>query len=224
MPKELLYPCFLSCVEYTDDEYWKSIFEDLSFGITPQGTYISKNYLISNVKNKEFVYKIQKDMYTETLFLEIYALFSEKLDLKSTNEIEEYKNSIETFEMAFNSWNSIKKKSIKDSIIMNYVNTKSSEYDFTTHTSKRLLNTINLSIMLKFITIKNIDYRDSIIHAIDGFTFSKNNFKFERNADASAPTPSTGGIEYNKYQVSLVDIWNKMVDVLSKTIYNKLLF
>ncbi len=215
MPRELIYPCFLTCVEYTDDDYWRNIFEDLSFGITPQGTYISKNYLISNIKTKEFVYKINSEIDPEIIFQDIYTLLSEKFGLKSLNEIECYKNSIES-EMIFNSWNSIKKKSIKDSIIMNYVNVKSEEHNFTTQTSKKLINTINLGIMLKFINIKNIHYEDSIIHNIDGFTFSENDFKFDKYLDNN----TTNVIEYNKVKISLLDIWFKMIDMLYKSIYN----
>jgi hypothetical protein len=221
MPRELLYPCFLTCVEYTEDDYWRNIFEDLSFGITPQGTYISKNYLISNVKNKEFVYKINPDIDSETIFTDMYNLLSEKLGLKSLMEIEDYKNSIES-EITFNSWNSIKKKSIKDSIIMNYVNVKSEENNLTTQTSKRLLNTINLGIMLKFITIKHIDYENGVINNIEGFTFSENNFHFDKCLDQGVGTSNV--IEYNKVKISLIDIWFKMVDILCKSIYNKLLF
>lgn len=215
MPKELLYPCFLTCVEYTDDEYWRNIFEDLAFGITPQGTYISKNYLISNMKNKEFVYKINRDIDSETIFFDVYTLLSEKFGLKSLAEIEEYKNSIES-EMTFSSWNSIKKKSIRDSIIMNYVNAKSEEYSFSTQTSKKLLNTINLGLMLKFITIKNIDYENGVITHIKGFKFATNSFNFDKSIEQT----TSNIIEYNKSKISLIDIWFKLVDFLCKSIYN----
>ena len=215
MPKELLYPCFLTCVEYTNDEHWRNIFEDLAFGITPQGTYISKNYIISNIKNKEFVYKINTNLEPDIIFNDIYQLLSEKFGLKSLIEIEEYKNSIDS-EMVFDSWNSIKKKSIRDSIIMNYVNAKSEEYSFTTQTSIKLLHTINLGIMLKFITIKHIEYENSIINDIKGFTFSTNKFYFEKSIEHT----SSNLIEYNKNKISLIDIWFKMVDFLCKSIYN----
>lgn len=216
MPKELLYPCFLTCLEYIEDDYWKNIFEDLAFAITPQGTYISKNYLISNIKTKEFVYKINPEIDSETIFMDVYTLLSDKLGLKSLNEIEEYKNNLD-LETTYNSWNSIKKKSIKDSIIMNYVNTKSEEHNFTTQSSKRLLNTINLGIMLKFITSKNISYENGSINSVDGFTFSENDFQFDKNLDANSFNSNV--IEYNKIKISLVDIWFKMIDILVKSIY-----
>lgn len=214
MPRELVYPCFLTCLEYTEDDYWKNIFEDLSFGITPQGTYITKNYLISNVKTREFVYKINPENDSELLFWDIYTLFSEKLGLKSLNEVEEFKNSIDSSEMIFNSWNSIKKKSIRDSIIMNYVNTKAEQYNFTNKKTREFLNTINLGLMLKLINTKNIHYDNGVIYDIHGISFSENNFILNRTNDYTANT-----IEYFKTKITLVDIWIKMIELFVKSIY-----
>lgn len=214
MPRELIYPCFLSCTEFTDDEYWKNIFEDLSFGITPSGTYISKKYIISNVKNKEFVYKINIDIDSETMFWDIYNLFSDKLGLKSVQEIEEYKNTIDSSEIIFNSWNSIKKKSIRDSIIINYVTDKSEKYKLSRIKTKELLNMINLGILLKFISNKNIIYENGIVYEIEGFEFVEGNFKFIKPNEY---VPNQ--IEYNKYNVTLSELWTKFLEILIKSIF-----
>ena len=210
----LVYPCFLSCTEYTEDEYWKNIFEDLAFGITPQGAYISKHYIISNTKNKEFVYKINIDLDPETVFIDIYNLFSEKLGIKSVQEIEDYKNSIDSSELVFNSWNSIKKKSIRDSIILDYVTKKSEEYTLSRSKAKELLNTINLGILLKFISNKHIHYDDNEIKEIEGFEFNQNTFIFTKTTEYSSNT-----LEYNKYKISLVDVWVKFVEMLTKSVF-----
>jgi hypothetical protein len=210
----LVYPCFLSCTEYTEDEYWKNIFEDLAFAITPQGAYISKHYIISNTKNKEFVYKINIDLDPETIFIDIYNLFSEKLGIKSVQEIEDYKNSIDSSELVFNSWNSIKKKSIRDSIILDYVTKKSEEYNLSRARAKELLNTINLGILLKFISNKHIHYDDNEIKDIEGFEFKQDGFVFTQTTEYSSNT-----LEYNKYKISLVDVWIKFVEMLTKSVF-----
>lgn len=214
MPRELMYPCFLTCLEYTEDDYWKNIFEDLSFGIAPQGTYITKNYLISNVKTKEFVYKINTENDGETLFWDIYTALSDKMGLKSLNEIEDFKNSIDASEIIFNSWNSIKKKSIRDSIIMNYVSGKAVEYDLSPSTAKKLLNTINLGLMLKLINTKNIHYDNGVIHEIHGFDFCTGDFVFNKTNDYTVNV-----IECIKIKLTLVDIWARMIDIFVKSIY-----
>lgn len=210
----LVYPCFLSCTEYTEDEYWKNIFEDLAFGITPQGAYISKNYIISNTKNKEFVYKINIDLEPETIFIDIYNLFSEKLGIKSVQEIEDFKNSIDSSELVFDSWNSIKKKSIRDSIILDYVTKKSNEFNLSRQKSRELLNTINLGILLKFISNKHIHYEDGEIVEIEGFEFEQGNFIFTQTTEYTSNT-----LEYNKYKLSMVDVWVKFIEMLAKSIF-----
>lgn len=210
----LVYPCFLSCTEYTEDEYWKNIFEDLAFSITPQGAYISKNYIISNTKNKEFVYKINVNLDPETIFVDIYNLFSEKLGIKSVQEIEDYKNSIDAGEMIFNSWNSIKKKSIRDSIILDYVTKKSNEYNLSRIKSRELLNTIHLGILLKFISNKHIHYEEGEIIKIEGFDFEDGLFTFTKTTEYTSNV-----LEYNKHKISMVDVWVKFIEMLVKTVF-----
>ena len=55
---KLIYPIFLSCCEFSKDNFWKFIFEDLAYGNCPYGTYIVKNYICCNYKGKEFMYTI----------------------------------------------------------------------------------------------------------------------------------------------------------------------
>jgi hypothetical protein len=160
------------------------------------------------------VYKINPENDSELLFWDIYTLFSEKLGLKSLNEVEEFKNSIDSSEMIFNSWNSIKKKSIRDSIIMNYVYTKAEQYNFNTKKTKELLNTINLGLMLKLINTKNIHYDNGVIYDIHGIEFSENNFVFNRTNEYTNNT-----IEYFKTKISLVEFWVKMIELFVKSVY-----
>ena len=73
MKKEILYPVFLECLQFTNDFFWENIFEDLAYGKTPYGTYINKDFLCCNYKDKEFSYKIEKKepelLYNDILFL-----------------------------------------------------------------------------------------------------------------------------------------------------------
>ena len=58
--KEIVYPIFLECVESIEDTFWKNTFEDLAYGKSPHGTYISNDFLICKSKDKEFNYKIER--------------------------------------------------------------------------------------------------------------------------------------------------------------------
>ena len=83
--KEIIYPVFLECCQYTNDIFWENIFEDLAYGKTPYGTYISKDFLCCNYKDKEFSYKIEKKP-SNQLYSDIYGLLHKKLGLLSQRD------------------------------------------------------------------------------------------------------------------------------------------
>jgi hypothetical protein len=58
LKRDVIYPIFLKCICYSEnDTFWKETFEELSYGICFQGSYINKGFICSNVKGKEFTYK-----------------------------------------------------------------------------------------------------------------------------------------------------------------------
>ena len=73
MKKEIIYPVFLECCQFTIDSFWENIFEDLAYGKTPYGTYINKDFLCCSYKDKEFSYKIERKD-SEKLYKDIYNL------------------------------------------------------------------------------------------------------------------------------------------------------
>ena len=111
---ELLYPKFLECCQFTEDTYWKFVFEDLACGKSPYGTYLTKNFLCCNYKDKEFSYKIDINKDSKRLYQDIFELLHNKFGLLSNKdkikqrelfEIEKESDSIED-----NDWQNIKKK------------------------------------------------------------------------------------------------------------------
>src|SRR5688572_22112178 len=130
--KDVIYPFVLECISYNNDSYWKNIFEDLSFGINPIGTYISKNYLICSLKGREFNYKLEKKD-PKVLYTELYNLLCKKLGLLSDVERNKKKRELENNHIQnYNSWSNIKKKSIKNILIEKYVISKSKKYNLDT--------------------------------------------------------------------------------------------
>ena len=143
--KEIRYPIFLECCQYSNDIFWENIFEDLAYGKTPYGTYISKGFLCCNYKDKEFSYKIeQKD--SEQLYNDIYLLLAKKLGLLShqdkLNKKIDFQNIEDEIKEGRKNWNSIKKKNSKDLLIENYVITMKNKYFLSMKQSKYLLSII----------------------------------------------------------------------------------
>jgi len=181
--RDIIYPIFLKTIPFTNDNFWKDTFENLSYSICPTGCYISKGFLCSNVKGKEFVYKfIDKDI--EQIYKDIYKLFKEKLNIMSKNErsillkeFEEVEENIRKLRSC--DWNEIKKKSTKDILFQNYLIEMKNQFELKNIQIKKLYNVINLCIILKSISSSDIHYENGKILYINGITFSKGKYKVD---------------------------------------------
>lgn len=182
--KEILYPIFLECCQFTTDIFWENVFEDLSYGKCPYGTYISKDSLCCNYKDKEFNYKIeQKDPHQ--LYNDIYNLLSKKLGLLSQRDklkkkIDFY-NIEEEIKEGRKNWSSIRKKNIKDLCIEKYVIDMKNKYSLSVKQTKYLLSVIFIAMVFKVITSKDIHYVEGKITHIDGITLKKKQIILDRD-------------------------------------------
>ena len=175
--KEIIYPIFLVCCQYTSDIFWENVFEDLSYGKTPYGTYITKDFLCCNYKDKEFSYKIEKNKDPEVLYNDIFSLLSKKLGLLSQRDkikkkIDFY-NIEEDIKEGRKKWSNIRKKNIKDLLIEKYVIDMKNKHSLSVKQAKYLLSIIFIAMVFKVITVKDIQYENGKINHIDGIEFEK---------------------------------------------------
>lgn len=182
--KEIIYPIFLECCQYTNDIFWENIFEELAYGKTPYGTYISKDFLCCNYKDKEFSYKIEKKKSIQ-LYNDIYSLLSKKLGLlsprdKMKKKIDFY-NIEEEIKESRKNWTSIRKKNIKDLLIENYVIDMKNKFSLTIKQSKYLLSVIFIAMIFKVITVKDIKYENGKIEHIEGIDIEKKKINLRRD-------------------------------------------
>jgi len=216
--KEIIYPIFLECCQYATDTFWINIFEDLAYGKTPYGTYISKDFVCCNYKNKEFSYKIEKKD-SKQLYDDIYLLFAKKLGLLSQidkinkkidfdsieEEIKEYKKS----------WVNIKKKNIKDLFIENYVIDMKKTHNLTIKQARYLLSTIFIGMIFKIISSKDIQYEDGKIKEIKGISFKNKKIILEKNIHNVEPVLTPVIIIQSNV---LSDNWCKYLEKLKKNL------
>ena len=182
--KELVYPIFLECCQFATDIFWENIFEDLAYGKSPYGTYISKDFLCCSYRNKDFSYKIeQKD--PEVIFNELYNLLSEKLGLLSQSEKVKKRKAFKDIENNMKdtrkTWNDIKKKNIKELLIELYVTGIQTKHSLSTKQAKYLLSIIFIAIILKVITNNDIIYENNRIQHIEGIDFIKKQIIIKRD-------------------------------------------
>ena len=181
--RDIIYPIFLKTIQYTEDIFWKDTFENLSYAICPSGSYISKGFLCSSVKGKEFVYKFI-DKEPERIYNDIYGLLKLKLNIMSKNErsillkeFEEVEENIRKIKTC--TWNEIKKKGTKDILLQNFLIEMKQKYELRIGQIKKLYNLINLCMILKSISTVDIEYTDGEIKNINGITFTKGKYKVD---------------------------------------------
>jgi len=174
MKNIIIYPIFLESSKFTTDIFWENIFIDLSYGKTPYGSYISKNFLCCNYINKEFSYKIERKC-PELLYKEVYSLLLNKLGILSQKEKIKKRIDFNKIEQELKEsrkkWINIRKKNIKDLLIEKYVIEKKRMYNLSIEQSKKLLSLITNAIIFKNIKSSDIDYYNDQIHNIKNINF-----------------------------------------------------
>jgi hypothetical protein len=184
LKKEIVYPIFLECCPCAPDTFWENVFEDLAYGKTPYGTYISKDFLCCSYRKKDFSYKIERKDAGQ-VYEEVHHLLVTKLGLCSPQERVRQKKEFDEFEnkMRFSrsSWSSIRKKSVKELLIELFVTRMKNKYSLSLKQSRHLLSAIFLAMVFKVITSDDIRYEDGDIQAIDGINFSKGQVSIEHD-------------------------------------------
>jgi hypothetical protein len=182
--KDIIYPIFLECCEYTEDIFWENVFEALSYGTCPYGTYISKDFLCCSYKNKEFSYKIERKSPRE-LYNEVYTLLTKKLGILSQQEKVKKRSDFYLAENRIKDsrqdWSTIRKKNIKDLLIERYVIDMKKKHSLTPTQSKYLLSVIFICLTFKVVTSRDIEYDNGRIQTIDGIEFDDNKIFIKRD-------------------------------------------
>lgn len=213
--KEIIYPIFLECCQFANDRFWENIFEDLAYGKSPYGTYISKDFLCCNYKDKEFSYKIERKE-PESLYNDIYILLAKKLGLLSQKD--KIKKKIDFYNIHNDNkenktWSSIRKKNIKDLLLENYVIDMKKRYSLSITQTKYLLSVIFIAMIFKVVTVKDIEYEDGKIINIDGIDIKKKNIDIKRDIyNIETEFNTCNFVEPNL----MSDNWNKYITNLKK--------
>ncbi len=216
--KEIMYPFLLECIQYCDDVFWETVFEELSFGKPPYGTYISKDFLTCSYKSKEFIYKLERKD-PKVLYDDIYKLLTEKLGILSQKEKVQkrlvFRELEKNIKESRHDWSSIRKKNIKDIMYEKYVIDMKNRYCLSIKQCKYLLSVILISIMFKSITSKDIVYKDDKIQNIDGIEFSEGQIILKRPlCSNSLPIEQEDDLEELKTSKLMSDNWERFIKVI----------
>lgn len=224
--RPILYPIFLECCQYTVDDFWKSVFENLAYGKCPTGTYIHKDFLSCNYKGKEFSYKIERKDSKE-FYDDIYNLLQKVGILsKAEHEVKRQKflNLGKYIRNPKDSWNNIRQKTIKDVLIERYVINMKHEHKLSLSQTKKLFSLIFIGLIFKVITANDIEYNEGEIKSIDGFDFINGKVILERDLYSKMELSSVNEIRQNQPKIEIIEHsgtlmsteWDKFLTNLQK--------
>ena len=175
--KELLYPIFLQCCQYAADAFWENTFEDLAYGKTPYGSYISKGLLCCSNRKKSASCKIERND-PKKMHDDVYNLLVNELGILSQREKAkrkiDFQNLEEISQESSQSWVKIRKKTLRKALIERFVLRMKQEHCLSLQQARYLLSSITLAMSFKVITPKDIDYRNNMIQSINGISIKKN--------------------------------------------------
>lgn len=210
MKRELIYPIFLEAAKYCEDGFWKQVFEDLSYGSCPYGSYFNKGFFCCSYKGKEFSYKIEGSD-SAKIFKDIFSLLTNKLGVASSNDkakkVQDFEKIRNEFQEIRNSkWSSIKKKTSRDYIIENFIVDMKKKYHLTDCQSKILMSNINIGLLFKTISPKDIEYENGKISSITNISFEQKEVIYDLDKIKIEQSPYTIIFQEKK---TLIELWEK---------------
>jgi len=217
LKKEIIYPFFLECCKYTDDSFWECVFEDLACGISPYGTYINKGYLCC-CKGKNSSYKIERKD-AEILYEEIRTILKDRVGILSKKEKQKKRIAFRDEEIRIKNsrekWENIRKKTIRDGLIQNYVIEMRKKHVLSKKQSKYLLTLINIGLLFKNITSDDIEYEDGKIIDIRGIEVVNGRIETIKNMYYTEDDSSNSHLKKKK---RIFDGWDRYIKDLKKLI------
>jgi hypothetical protein len=145
--RDVVHPLFLACKEHCPNEYWKGVFDDIAYGKYPKQIYVSGGMIQSSNKRKlSFCYSL-KDKTPTVLVRDVIELLSNHTDLISNDEIKKKKDSNEQYKKdIWFQWKDIKRKHIKDILLMDYCMDLRKEYGWTMKKTSSVYQALTLRI------------------------------------------------------------------------------
>lgn len=171
MKKTIQYPIFISFLAFVNDPFWRFIYEDMAYSRCPYGIYLQKNYLCCNIKNKEFIYKLEENKDIEETYNDINSLLKNRLGLLSEKERIIQKDSVIKLRNKKEDWINVKKKIIRETLLEQFVMDKSIQFNLSVNVIHKMLCLLIIGLIFKTINSKDIIYNNGIIENINGFVF-----------------------------------------------------
>lgn len=207
--KEVVNPIFLECSSLCKDEFWISIYNDLSLGKTPRGLYLKNGALHSTNKRKGFSYTFTKKT-AEEIMTELHVLITEKTNIysdkdmkKKKKDMEKVKNKIKQMRDV-DKFSMIRKKKTREMLLDAFVIKMKYKYKLQWDIVRSLREKIKLGFLEKKLVSADVIYKEGEIKKIRGLIYDEETQQFELNNKSKLKTEVIV-----KDDILLSRYWNK---------------
>jgi hypothetical protein len=171
--KELLHPVFLECRDYVDNQFWKSLFEEFAYGKYPKQLYITQQHTIQSTNRTNTFHYSFKGKSVPEMIPEIQDLLIKHTSLISSEEILVKKNDqLQYKQDTWASWKDIKKKYIKEILLMDYCTVIRNDYKLPMECI------ISLFQLLNYSNLQEVYMEDNKIVHIPGIVYDSDTRMF----------------------------------------------
>lgn len=216
----ILYPIFSQCIRFTTDEFWKNLFEELSYGKCPKSIYISNNTIYSSNKRKGFSYIIPMDenKTPKEVVVEIRSLLMTNTSICSSTDVslkkEELKIKQQDEITNETTWSEIRKKSLREIFIVKFTVRMKKRYKLSWLSARHLYSLIQIGFIYKSQTSKDVNFHNMKIENIEGIEYNSQlgRFvnKFYENEDIKEKEEIEDTDNYLYY------FWDRYISAMSK--------
>lgn len=218
----ILYPIFADCIRFTTDEFWKNLFEELSYGKCPKSIYISNSTIYSSNKRKGFSYIIPMDgiKTPKEVFVEIRELLMNNTAICSSIDVsikkEELREKQDDEITNETTWSEIRKKNLREIFIVKYAVRMKKKHKLSWIAARHLYSLIQIGFIYKHQTSKDVNFRNRRIENIDGIEYDSELERFVNNFSENEPPKEKEEFEDNENY--LYYYWDRFVSSMSKII------
>jgi hypothetical protein len=165
--RDVIHPIFITCKEECTNEYWKGVFDDLAYGKYPKQIYVSSGMIQSSSKKKLSFCYVFKNKKPHQIIKDVVELLTNYTDLISSDEIKQKKNVNEQYKKdVWHQWKDIKRKYIKDVLLMEYCLDLRKTYNWTLRKATQVYQALSLRVYGSQLT--DIKLMDGRIESVTG--------------------------------------------------------
>lgn len=223
---ELMHPVFLNCCRFAVDIFWKNLFEDLAYGITPYGTYIANDTINCRSSSGAIVSTLIDNIDPEKTYIDVYNILFNVMNISSPEQRIQAQDVFRTIEestlSARQQWTDIRKKNTKDILIDIFISKNKEKYNLSLRDSINLKTNITSALAFGTITSADIHMDEGYIVSIDSISFKDGKVINSTpphttiDNDISDITETIQSIDIKNKTKSISDLWKKYIEDIHK--------